>query len=358
MAERSRAVLVTGATGLVGSYLLKVLLEQGRSVYALARSAAAKNASQRICDMLHFWGVAPDLARSSLLQVVEGDVGEESLGLSRSAGRAFLDLVTEVFHCAAVTDLNKPLDFLRNVNVEGTRRVLELAWKAQERDRRIRVHHVSTAYVYGSFEGKFTERDFEAGQTFDTNYERTKFEAEALAHEYSRRGLWVDVYRPPIVIGESSGGKTFQLKHIYQFAHLARQEIFDELPVKGAEVALVSVDALAYAIYALSQDPGAACGAVYHPFPARLVAVAEVLEAARKVWGFRMPRFVAREGFDVGRYTPAQRALLQTIFLSVNFKTGLDSAATNAMLRKLGVPMPQADEALLERCFRYAARRA
>lgn len=53
--DKQKTVLLTGATGLVGSYLLKILLENDYKVYVLARSKDNKNARDRVIDVLKFW---------------------------------------------------------------------------------------------------------------------------------------------------------------------------------------------------------------------------------------------------------------------------------------------------------------
>jgi len=79
-----------------------------------------------------------------------------------------------------------------------------------------KIHHISTAYVYGNYTGVFTENDLDVGQKL-IRPTRLQNIAELMVNEFRGRGLWINVYRPSIVIGESSTGKTFQLKHIINF---------------------------------------------------------------------------------------------------------------------------------------------
>ena len=125
--ERKRVFFLTGATGLVGSYLLKIFLEKGHKVYALSRRKGGKSAYGRVADVLKFWG-GPAVARQRSLRVVEGDVCFKDLGISQAERRRLIKETDEIFHCAAITDLNWPYEKIKKVNVGGTRHILDFAW--------------------------------------------------------------------------------------------------------------------------------------------------------------------------------------------------------------------------------------
>ena len=55
MKNNKKTIFLTGATGLVGSYLLNILLQKGDKVYVLARSKDNKNSRDRVMDILKFW---------------------------------------------------------------------------------------------------------------------------------------------------------------------------------------------------------------------------------------------------------------------------------------------------------------
>jgi thioester reductase-like protein len=52
---KQKTIFLTGATGLLGSYLLKTFLKNDHKVYALARDKNGKPAKQRVVDILKFW---------------------------------------------------------------------------------------------------------------------------------------------------------------------------------------------------------------------------------------------------------------------------------------------------------------
>lgn len=63
------------------------------------------------------------------LSAVQGDVGEDNLGLSNNDKQTLIDNVNIVFHCAATLDFEADLKCTVKINLLGTRRVVELCKK-------------------------------------------------------------------------------------------------------------------------------------------------------------------------------------------------------------------------------------
>ncbi|MDD2689044.1 MAG: SDR family oxidoreductase [Candidatus Omnitrophica bacterium] len=344
--NNKRTIFITGATGLVGSYLLKTLLLNGHKVYALARNADDKSAEKRILEILRSWD---EKISTEKLRIIEGDITKDSLDLDEKTRELLKNEIEEIFHAAAITDLNQPMAKMRKVNVEGTRNVLDLA---KEFSKIVKINHISTAYIYGDYNGLFKESDLDVGQKLYTNYEETKFRAEQLVEEYRKKGFWVDIYRPSIVVGDSKNGKTFQFKHIYQFISLCELEIFDTLPILDAYVSLEPVDLLAEAIYIISINTKDK-NRNYHPFPKKLIRVEDIINIASQLLNFKKPKIVSLEDFKIERLTASQRAILKNSILSVNLKKTLDSNYTNAILSKLDFKFPDIDNGLIAKILKY-----
>lgn len=325
---------------MVGSYLLKVFLENGHKVYVMARPSAKKTAQDRILGLLHFWGHAS--AENPV--IIESDICDAGLTLE--------DEVDEIYHCAAITNLNWQLEDIREINVGGTRNILDLAGSSFRKGKLIKVNHISTAYIYGDYTGRFDENSLDAGQKFKSTYEQTKFEAEKLIAEYRKKGLWIDVFRPSIVIGHSVTGKTFQFKNIYQILKLCSLGIFDSIPLKDGHVSLVPIDLAAGAIYAISSNSKEQ-NRNYHIFPRKLVRVEEIVELGSRLLGFKAPALVSREDFDLSICTPAQKAILQGSILAINWETGLNSDYTNNILSGFGFNLPDINSGMLSKSLEY-----
>lgn len=176
----SGGVLLTGATGFVGMELLARYLQRtDRRVYALVRGANERDATARVKHTLRsLFGADHPYARRVV--AVRGDIACPGLGLGAKRDR-LAERVSEVVHGAASVSFQLGLEDLRQINVEGTRRVLEFAERCQARGGLRRFSYISTAYVAGEHVGCFSEDDLDVGQRFRNAYEQSKFEAERLA---------------------------------------------------------------------------------------------------------------------------------------------------------------------------------
>lgn len=194
-------VLFTGFPGFLGSRLLPRVLERADDLTAvcLVQSRFRDLARRRVEELQR---ERPGLA--GRIELVEGDITRADLGLGDR--RARLTAATrEVYHLAAVYDLEVPRELGLRVNVDGTRHVLDFC--ADCPDLR-RLHYVSTCYVSGRWAGIFREQDLVVGQRFNNHYEETKYLAEVLVRERAAAGLPVTTYRPSVVGGDSTTGAT------------------------------------------------------------------------------------------------------------------------------------------------------
>jgi thioester reductase-like protein len=209
--------LLTGATGLLGSYLLRDALEAGRRMAVLIRPCRSESARDRTESLLARW----ERANRRVLPrpvVIEGDLSQADLDLDAASVRWIGR------HCRAVIHNAASLTFHGSdrssepwlTNVEGMRRMLELCRATGIRQ----FHHVSTAYVCGTRSGRILESELDEGQQFSNDYERSKVEAEKILR--SARCLdSLTVYRPSIIVGDSRTGYTSAYHGLYLALKLA-----------------------------------------------------------------------------------------------------------------------------------------
>lgn len=203
--------LMTGATGLLGHYLLKDALLNGIELAVIARGTRDAAARQRIDDSLVRW--EQKLGRHLPRPVVlEGDMTRPFLGLDASQRQWVKSNCRSVLHNAAsLTFYTKPNeDEPYASNVGGTQNVLQLCREAGITD----FHHVSTAYVCGLREGTILETETDVGQTLGNDYEKSKIAAEKLVVEANFLDQ-VTIYRPGIIIGDSVTGYTSTFHGFY-----------------------------------------------------------------------------------------------------------------------------------------------
>jgi thioester reductase-like protein len=226
---------MTGFPGFLGSALLPRLLARGPDERAicLVQHRHLLEARSRAKDL-----EAQHPGVWERIQILTGDVSEPDLALDR-AGRAAVREATQVWHLASVYKLTVSATVAQQVNVDGTAMVVDLC---RELPRLERLHHVSTCYVSGRYDGVFTEDALDEGQTFRNHYESTKFEAELIVRKAMADGLPATVYRPGLVVGDSVTGATDTYDGPYFLAaFLRRQQAIPlvGLPLPGRLPALV-----------------------------------------------------------------------------------------------------------------------
>jgi len=257
------ALFLTGATGFLGMELLAHLAERDdRPILALVRARDDEEAEHRLAGVRE--SVFGDRgAYRGRIRAVAGDLTKPSLELSAVRRAALAAEVTEIVHGAASVSFTDSIEAARATNVEGTRRVLELALEAQRAGGLRRYAHVSTAYVAGDRRGACGEDELDADGHFRNAYEQSKAEAEALVHAHAER-LPVQVLRPGIVVGDSVTGWTSSFNVLYGPMHAFAAGALPVLPGRrGAPVDVVPVDFVARAVVALLDEP-APSGATYH----------------------------------------------------------------------------------------------
>ncbi|MEW6444322.1 MAG: NAD-dependent epimerase/dehydratase family protein [bacterium] len=168
--------LVTGATGFIGSAVVRELLKNGEEVKALVRPGS---------NRLNLQGLAVEEAR--------GDVTDLDSVRKAVAG------CDRVYHAAALYTVDDPPEAYYRVNVDGTRNVLRACLDAGVR----RVVHTSTVAAVGSA-ASGAEVDEESlwnlGEFF-LPYATTKYMAEFEAYRALARGLPIVVVNPTAPLG-------------------------------------------------------------------------------------------------------------------------------------------------------------
>lgn len=173
-----RSALVTGATGMLGSYLVQRLVERGYAVRALVRSPN----DARWLQQLH-------------ADIVQGDLADARALEGAAAG------CDAVFHAAAAIGPQSDWETFRVGNVQGTSNVIEACVRAAAR-----LVHVSSTAVYGESRYEMapvTERTALPCLLEADAYGRSKQEAERLVLDAQASGrLWAAIVRPPVMYGE------------------------------------------------------------------------------------------------------------------------------------------------------------
>ena len=354
-------LFLTGATGIMGSWVLSEALDRGYEPILLMRDGSPEQAQQRMKAVLSLAHREHNLDEVRILQ---GDVGTPRLGLTDAEWDELRQTVGTIIHCAASTTFSrKKDDLVLQTNVEGTRHMLELA---QGLDAPF--YHVSTAYVAGTREGIAREHELDKGQSFKNTYERSKFLAEGLVRASMDAGkLHGAVFRPAIIVGAASNGRIAQFLNFYSFLRLLQglvqlggdigQDVIRFQTSRDTTKNIVPVDWVAEAMWtAISNDgPSGKTYHLTHPNPVTHGMLVDFANEYLAQFNCRT-RIECVESRDEPR-SEAEQMVADSLYFFKDYltheayydRTNLDTAL------KGSAPFPTTDTEYVHKIFQYAA---
>lgn len=359
-----QGILLTGATGLLGRYLLRDLLASGHRVGVLVREGRQSTASERLDELLAFDSetLGRRLPRPVLLH---GDLVAPHLGLGTAERQWLAREANAVIHSAAqVLYRSTPNGEPWQTNVNGTRRLLELCRSVGVDE----VHHLSTAFVCGDRRGTVYEDELDCGGGSGNAYERSKFAGEQMVRGFD--GIRATIYRPSVVVGDYRTGYTSTYHHFYRFLELAvrlssgpassrsepkprRQRLPIRLPLTGEETQnLVPVDWVSRAILSLLHRPRWH-GRTYHLVARQTVRLREIKGDIEDLLGIEGIEWVGRDG--LADPTSLEQLVLEQFQDYWSYlQNDLVFDCRNAQLALPDLPPPSFDRELVIRLLRFA----
>lgn len=255
-----RAILLTGATGFLGPYLLAELLTQTSAhIYCVVRAADEPQAFAKIRQQLE------DAKRwkpafASRIMVVLGDLSLPQLGISVTRWQMLAQTIDRIYHNGAVVNLAHSYAQLKASNVQATLDLLRLASQVKLKS----MHFSSTTSIFPVSTAATVRYEQELPSTPDgliTGYAQTKWVAEHLLLQARARGISINCYRPGRIGWDTQTGQWNRSDGLYRLLQgclqLGRAPLVDRL----AEI--TPVDYVARAIVALSLKPSGQ-GQTYH----------------------------------------------------------------------------------------------
>ena len=206
-ASRARDILLTGATGFLGAYLLRALLDETTAdIHCAVRCKPAENGKARVLANLAEYGLvrSDDEAR---IRVIRADLAQPMLGMPPLEFAGLAARVDAVYHCGAAVNWVYGYEELRDANVLGTRELLRIAAAGTKP-----FHFVSSIGVCHSRSAPAVlSESFDALTALDgvhLGYAQSKCVAEALVRQAAARGLPATIVRPSLVTGDARSGRS------------------------------------------------------------------------------------------------------------------------------------------------------
>jgi amino acid adenylation domain-containing protein/thioester reductase-like protein len=364
-----RHILLTGATGYLGIYLLRELLQSGDwTITVPVRASSPEAAERRIRDKYqYYFGVDIPEEYRSRITALASDLLKDRLGLDEKTYGELSSRIDCIVHSAAnVKHYGKYEEFYES-NVKATERLLCFALEGVKKD----FHHISTTSVgNGSVEGReyvlFTECDGDMGQKTDHVYVRTKQLAEQKVREFRGKGVRASIYRCGNITFDSASGMVQENVEDNAFFQVIKSVVnLGVAPERVNERNISFVNESALAIVRLF-DREAFQNEVFHISNPHKVQISEILaspELDLDVKAADLPDFL---DFLIAHYDhEGFKAYIEKLMLHFGWYDSQDQKHTHCviitdrtehLLARLGFQWSQPEPGLVKNMIRRALR--
>jgi thioester reductase-like protein len=260
-----KRIFLTGATGLVGAYLLDELLHQTTAdIYCLIRAGEPDSAKQRLKSHLQNYSLWQETFSPRIIPIM-GDLSKPLFGLLEQKFNGLAGQLDVIYHSGGWVNNIRPYSVLKATNVLGTQEVLRLASLTQTKP----VHFISSMAVF--FSEAHTHVDLlretdvpKYDSSLKGGYKQSKWVADKLVMTAQKRGLPACIYRPVRITGHSKTGITSDFKDLLNLM-LKSCICLGKFPALEIEIPLVPVDYVSQAVVHLSLQEKS-LGRAFHLF--------------------------------------------------------------------------------------------
>jgi thioester reductase-like protein len=195
------AILLTGATGFLGAYYLRELLNRtDADIYCLVRARSVAEGQRRLEEKLS--------TGNRRVIAVPGDLTQPNLGLDPARYHELGSRIDSIFHSGAVVNFMHSYQSLKPATVFGTQEVLRFAGHLRTK----RLHHISTVAVFTNPHYRkaavlLEDDPVEHWEGLMVGYAQSKWVAEKMVRIARSREMPVAIYRPGMITGDSRSGE-------------------------------------------------------------------------------------------------------------------------------------------------------
>jgi len=212
------AILLTGATGFVGRFLLASLLHQTTTqVHCLVRAKSTSEAATRLRAALLKWDLWDDGCERRVI-AVPGDLRQPRLGLDEHTHAMLSHGIDSIYHCATSMNHLETYAMAKPANVDAVGELLRIATSGRPKV----INYVSTLGVFGASAleplravDELTPIDGEKYRR-SQGYLASKWVAEKMFMTANERGIPCNIFRPGLVWADSQQGRFDELQHVHR----------------------------------------------------------------------------------------------------------------------------------------------
>ncbi|MBW4611891.1 MAG: amino acid adenylation domain-containing protein [Desmonostoc vinosum HA7617-LM4] len=200
-------MLLTGATGFVGAFLLNELLQQTpANIYCLVRASNIAEGQKKLQKTLESYLIWHESFLNRIIPIL-GDLSQPLFGLTDKQFQDLAHKIDVIYHNGAWVHHIYPYSVLKKCNVLGTQQVIKLACRIKTKP----IHFISTSSIFSISSASETqvikeEDSIDDIPLPDNGYVQTKWVGEKLVKAASQRGVPVCIYRLGRVSGHSETG--------------------------------------------------------------------------------------------------------------------------------------------------------
>lgn len=295
-----KTVLLTGATGYLGSHVLyELLMNTNAHVYCLIRQSAQTTPDEKLKDsMLFYFGHAIIPMLQKRVTVIQGDLSKAKLDLSAKDHALLTEKIDAIIHCGADVRHFGAASHFNDVNVQGTRYLLELA----KCKMGVHFHYVSTIGIPEELAAtqwgdKQALGDFDYNVALSNVYNQSKLDAENLVRNAVNDSIPVSIYRVGNLTCHSQTGKFQRNIDDNAFYRLVKSMLYlGKTPSAHWHVDFTPINYASQALVALARQPKSN-GHIFHlcnPVPLLYLDFVEAI----KDMGYALEIVTAKEYED------------------------------------------------------------
>jgi len=364
----AKVILLTGATGFVGRFLLTQLLEDtDATIHCLVRARSQHEAAFRLRTTLAQWDLWRDEYEPRIV-AIPGDLRLPRLGLSEEAHRELAAHVDAIYHCATSMNHLETYAMAKAANVDAAWELLRLATCGRPKV----INYMSTTGVFGTALGNSarvvderTSIDDER-HSMSRGYVASKWVGEKIFMTADKKGIPCNIFRLGLVWADTEQGRYDELQRGYR---LLKSCLLSGCGIRHYqyESAPLPVDFVARAIVHLAKRH---CGGrgIFH-IAASSQAVDDVFARCNEILGARlelMPFYdwvceikrLHREGYSLPvvplfeyAFSMDEDAFYDHQRTTRAARPRVDCARTNQELALAGIVAPVLDDELLRVCL-------